>query len=148
MTTETIHCPDCGCPADPQPCIEADLAAMRARVAKAARERRGYPHQFATGDGATTHIGSDASAWTVTAVSPSGKTITIQRDKATLDPAFKPDFHPGGFWGHVSNSHKQTYSYEADPAGVTRKARLTTRGWSSLGMPVSKGRREFYDYNF
>lgn len=124
MTTETTHCPDCGC------------------------QRRGRAHLFAVGDGATSHIGSDAHAWTVTAVSPSGKTITIQRDKATIDPAFKPDFHPGGFVGHVSNSHDQSYSYEPDPNGVIRQARLTKRGWSSAGMPVTKGRREFYDYNF
>lgn len=72
----------------------------------------------------------------------------MQRDKATLDPDFKPEFYPGGFAGHVANNHAQTYSYESDPDGETRKARLTKRGWESLGFPVRKGRREFYDYNF
>jgi hypothetical protein len=112
------------------------------------RERQGYPGQFAAGDGATTHIGSDAQAWTVIAVSPSGRTITLQGDTATLDPDFTPDFHPGGFAGHVSNSHDQSYSYARDPDGPVRQARLTVRGWSANGTPVSKGRRAFYDYNF
>jgi hypothetical protein len=124
------------------------LAAETAKAQAAERERRGYAHQFKVGDGATTHIGSDAQAWTVVKVSPSGKTITIQGDNATLDPDWKPDFLPGGFVGHVANNHSQTYTYERNPNGPTRTARLTKRGWSSNGLPVTKGRRYFHDYNF
>jgi hypothetical protein len=105
---------------------------------------------FKVGDGATEHLGTDAFAYTVTAVSASGKTITMRADKATLDPAFKPDFTPGGFCGHVSNQHDQRYTYEPDPNGAIRKARLTARGWRVLGahLPVTAGRHAFHDYNF
>jgi hypothetical protein len=106
------------------------------------------PHGFAVGDGATTHLYTDSHAYTVIAVSPGGKTVTMQRDKATLDPAFKPEMHAGGFAAHTSNQHEQTYTYQPDSDGTVRKARLTKRGWSSLGQRVTQGRHEFYDYNF
>jgi len=106
------------------------------------------PHGFKIGDGATEHIGSDSHAYTVIRVGPSGKTITMQRDKAALDPDWKPDTRLGGFVGHTVNNWSQTYTYERDPQGAVMTARLTKRGWASRGTPVSKGRREFYDYNF
>lgn len=102
---------------------------------------------FKVGDGATVHIGSDASAWTVVSRTP--KTMWLQGDTATLDPDFKPDFHPGGFVGHVSNQHQQSYTYERNPQGPKCKAILTQKGWrTTAGLPVSAGRRAFYDYNF
>lgn len=112
--------------------------------------RRVYtPATFAVGDGATLRIGTDGHAYTVTAVSPSGKTITMQRDTATIDPTWKADFHPGGFVGHVSNSHTQRWTYAPDPDGVIRQARLLANGrWASLGTPVIPGRHENYDHNF
>ena len=100
------------------------------------------------GDGATLHFWTDAHAYTVIAVSASGKTVTIQRDKATLNPDWKPDFHPGGFAGHVANQASQQYTYEPDPQGAMRKVRLTKTGWKSSGQRVTPGRHEFYDYNF
>lgn len=106
------------------------------------------PHGFEVGDGATTHIGSDASAWTVIAVSESGKTITIQADHQELDPSWKPEMIPGGFAAHTVNNYSQRWITSPNPNGVTRKARLTKRGWTSNGLPVSKGRHPFYDYNF
>jgi hypothetical protein len=112
------------------------------------RERLGYPHQFKVGDGATERIGSDGHAYTVVHVTASGKQISMQRDKATLSPDFKPDFHPGGFVGNVSNQYEQSYTYERDPDGLILTARLTKRGWSASGTPVIKGRHEFCDYNF
>lgn len=103
------------------------------------------------GDGATLFYFTDAHAYTVTRVSASGQTITLQRDKATRDPSWKPDFHPGGFVGHVSNDRDQSYTYEPDPDGVVRTARLTKRGWrvgGARGLRVARGRHEFYDSNF
>jgi hypothetical protein len=108
-----------------------------------------HPHAFKPGDGATMHIGSDAEAYTVISVTASGKSFTMQRDKATLDPSFKPDFSPGGFVGHVSNNYDQTYDYERNPKGETRIVRLNKKGWiADSHFPVSKGRHAFYDYNF
>lgn len=109
-------------------------------------------HRFtpplAAGDGATLRRGTDGHACTVIAASASGRTITLQRDKATRDPAWKPDTHPGGFLGHTVNNSEQRWTYEPDPDGVTFKARVTRRGWSANGTPVVPGRHEFYDYNF
>ena len=122
-------------------------AALRNTVTVAKVE----PHVFTVGDGATQRIGSDAHAYTVIKVSPSGKTITLQRDKVTLDPGFKPDFHPGGFVGHVANQHDQRWTYEADPDGGVTTARLTPRGWKTPGSSrpdIRPGRREYYDWNF
>jgi hypothetical protein len=107
------------------------------------------PNAFKVGDGATMHIGTDAEAYTILTVSASGKTFTMQKDRATLDPSFKPDVSLGGFVGHVNNNYDQTYDYVRDIYGVTRTVRLNKRGWIADGhFPVSTGRHAFYDYNF
>lgn len=106
--------------------------------------------EFHVGDGATLHFMTDAHAYTVTAVSPGGKTITMQRDTATLDGDWKPDTRPGGFAGHTVNNDGQRGHWlcKANPDSPARKARLTRRGWTSLGRQVTGGRHEFRDYNF
>ena len=124
------------------------LAKSRAEEAEKARERKGYPHQFKVGDGATIHLYTDAHAWTVISVSESGKTITIQGDNAELDPTWKPEMHPGGFSAHCSNNYSQRWICTPNPNGPIRKARLTKRGWSANGKSVTKGRHPFHDYNF
>jgi hypothetical protein len=133
----------------PQPASAEQIAARSEVIAKAdtTPAPRSDP-KFAVGDGATEHIGSDAFAYTVIKVSDSGKTITLQLDHAILSPDFKPDFTPGGFVGHVSNSDQQSYSYEPDPRGHTITARLTSKGWKANGASITAGRRAFYDYNF
>ncbi len=98
------------------------------------------------GDGATIQLWSDSHACTIIKVT--AETITLQQDKATLDPIFKPEFTPGG---HCTNQDKQTYTYERDPEG-----KVTTFHWSNKYKRYSKpgyetileGRSEFYDYNF
>ncbi len=109
-------------------------------------DRTPAAEDWKVGDGATLHFYTDAHAYTVIKVT--AHTVTIQRDKATPDPGWKPDFTPGGFLGHTANDRDRNYTYEPDPEGVTRTVRLTKRGWSSGGQRVSKGRREFYDSNF
>jgi hypothetical protein len=121
------------------------LASFLAEVNEQAASEPAWP---SAGAGATLHFWTDSHAYTVTAVSASGKTVTMQRDKAQLDPAFQPDFHSGGFAGHVANSRDQRYTYQPDPAGTVRKARLTKSGWKSSGQRVTPGRHEFYDHNF
>lgn len=103
------------------------------------------------GDGATLCLYSDRYACTV--ISKTAKTITVQRDKATLDPNFKPEFISGGFAVHCINQEDQRWTYDRDPNGeITRcfwsekLGRYTTGGDQSVR--ISPGRHEFYDYNF
>lgn len=100
------------------------------------------------GDGVTLHFYSDAEAYTI--IKKTKCTIVIQRDKATLSKDFHPEIIEGGFVGHCINQDEQTYTYEADPNGYTYTARWSEAkgGWFVNGMRVTKGRHEFYDYNF
>lgn len=103
------------------------------------------------GDGVTMCLYSDQHACTV--IAKTAKTITIQRDKATLDTNFKPEFIVGGFAAHCTNQEDQKWTYERDLNGeITRcywsekLGRYTTGGDQSIR--ISPGRHEFYDYNF
>ena len=107
------------------------------------------PATIKVGDGVTVWLWSDRHAATVIKVTKSS--VTVQQDKAILDPNFKPEWIPGGFAGHCVNQDEQTYTYERDPNG-----RIYTFRWSNkygqYGQPgdltLGKGRHEFYDYNF
>ena len=100
------------------------------------------------GDGVTLRLWTDAEAYTV--IRKTANTLTIRRDKATLDPAFKPEFEVGGFIARCTNQHEQSYLYEADPNGAVRRAYWSEkdRCYRADGMTVEMGRHEFYDYNF
>ncbi|MDE6388934.1 MAG: hypothetical protein K2L82_14130 [Lachnospiraceae bacterium] len=107
------------------------------------------PANAKVGDGATINLWSDRHACTIIKVTKT--TITVQRDTAILNPDFKPEFILGGFAEHCTNQSEQSYTYERDEQG-----QVTTIHWSekyqSYGRPgfptLSKGRHEFYDYNF
>jgi hypothetical protein len=101
------------------------------------------------GDGATICHHSDRTACTVVRVSPSGITIWMRRDIATLD-GWKPKIVPGGFAGHCVNNDCQRYTYRPDPDGTMHRARRLANG--SYLTPGSErvipGRHHFHDYNF
>lgn len=107
------------------------------------------PTNAKVGDGATVNYWTDRHAATIIKVT--AKSITVQRDKATLKPEFKPERVAGGFAGVVINQNDQDYTYERDENG-----QKITFYWSEkyqrYGQPnnlsLSKGRHEFYDYNF
>lgn len=107
------------------------------------------PANAKVGEGATINLWSDRHACTIIKVTKT--TITVQRDTAILNPDFKPEFIPGGFAGQCTNQNEQSYTYERDEQGE-----ITTIHWSEKyqrygrpGFPtLSKGRHEFYDYNF
>lgn len=107
------------------------------------------PANAIVGDGATVYLYSDSHAGTIVKVTKC--TVTVRRDKAILSSDFKPEIIPGGFCGHCTNQHEQSYTYEPDENGE-----LTTIHWSKkhnrYGLPgnlrLGKGRHEFYDYNF
>lgn len=112
-------------------------------------ENKLTPVTAKVGDGATICLWSDRHAGTIIKVTKS--TITVQRDKATLDPNWKPEFIPGGFAGHCTNQEDQTYTYERNPKGETYTFHWSKK-YNCYGQPGNlkaiKGRREFYDYNF
>ena len=108
------------------------------------------PSNAKVGDGVTMHLYSDAYAGTVVKVTKS--TVTVQKDKATLDPNWKPEMVAGGFAGHCTNQNEQTYTYERNENGETVTFRWSDKyeGYrnNKMGYVLTKGRREFYDYNY
>lgn len=107
--------------------------------------------EIEVGDGVTECLWSDRHACTV--IARTAKTLTIQRDKAILDPNFKPEWIPGGFAAHCTNNEEQTYAYERDPNGQIIKCRWSEKrgGWqtgSDGSIRIIRGRYEFHDYNF
>lgn len=102
------------------------------------------------GDGITLILYTDAHAYTI--IKRTEKTLTIQRDKVSLKPNWKPEIIPGGFAGHCINQDEQEYDYESDLNG-----KIMTIHWSNKyqcwNAPhgysrIRLGRHEFYDYNF
>lgn len=103
------------------------------------------------GDGVTICLYSDKMAGTV--IKRTAKTITVQRDKAIMDPNFKPQFVEGGFAGHCTNQDEQTYTYERDENGAITTYRWSDKygrfcGGGDQSIRIINGRHEYYDYNF
>lgn len=77
-------------------------------------------------------------------------TITLQKVMVGPDPEWKPNILPGGFAGHCTNQHEQTWMF----AGVDRTRHITIRKnkrghWVHKGVIFAENvAREFYDYNF
>lgn len=111
-------------------------------------ERALTPATANVGDGVTIHLWSDAHAATI--IKKTKTTITVQHDKATLDPNFKPEFVAGGFAGHCTNNNDQTYTYERNENGTIETFRWSKKNnrYQNDSIRVTKGRREFHDYNF
>lgn len=121
------------------------------RTIKRFHEDKLSPATVKVGDGATINLYSDRHACTIIKVTKCS--ITVQYDKATLDPNFKPQWVQGGFAGHCLNQDEQTYTYERNPEGRIETYRWSKKynrylGGGDQSISVSKGRHEFYDYNF
>jgi hypothetical protein len=119
-------------------------------MAQEFNEKNLTPANVKVGDGVTMHMYSDAHAGTVIKVTKTS--VTIQRDDATLSPEFKPEFVVGGFAGHCTNQSDQRYTYEQNKNGSTMTFRWSKKynrfQDGKTGRSLTKGRREFYDYNF
>lgn len=122
---------------------------------KRAKQLKGYilsqqHREVKIGDGITLNLWSDSNAYTV--ISRTDKTLTLQRDKATLKEDWKPEFIQGGFAAHCVNQYEQEYDYKPDAEGQIIKIRWSekTQRWNAPRgyRSVSLGRHEFYDYNF
>lgn len=93
---------------------------------------------------------SQCYPWVVIGVSPSGKTLTLQRVATKRDPEWKPEISVGGFCGHCHNQGSQTWLYDGLEAETTT-IRLNKHGvWMHRGVRFieSDGPFYFYDYNF
>jgi len=101
------------------------------------------------GDGATVIHYTDATACTVIRISPSGKTIWIQEDTATLDN-WKPEIIPGGFSGHCVNNYDQKYTYQRNYNGQIHRCSFRKNGQlrTTNNERITEGRYHFHDYNF
>lgn len=91
------------------------------------------------GDGMTEIMWSDRHAYTVVGVNASGKTLTVQPDRAirTDDNGMSDD---------------QRYRYEADPDAPTTTVRWTVRkgvgAFRAGGRTFALGRHAYHDYSF
>ena len=107
------------------------------------------------GMGATVCGYTDKYAGTIIRVTE--KRMDVQRDKAIINPNWKPLVQLGGFVGHCTNQDEQKYTYERNPEGEIFHCSLRTSDtgksyWKLCGSKrqmVKVGvREEFYDYNF
>lgn len=107
------------------------------------------PETIRVGDGVTVNSWSDRYAATV--IKATKNMVVVRRDTAILDPNFKPEFIIGGFCAHCTNQSDQTYNYRPNPEGEEYKI-YWSKKYRRYGQPgeysLSKGRHEFYDYNF
>lgn len=77
------------------------------------------------------------------------KTVTLAKVEVGPDPEWKPEIISGGFAGHCTNQHEQTWLFKKIEGRITKTIRLTKQGWARKGVQFSEGvAREFYDYNF
>lgn len=112
--------------------------------------RREENREIEVGDGVTYCLYSDKHACTV--IARTKNTLTIQQDKATLDPNFKPEWVAGGFAGHCTNANEQSYTYERNPNGTIYKCHWSEKygrfQCSDGSIRIIRGRHEYYDYNY
>jgi hypothetical protein len=172
--TKTITIPLCLTPANPamnvpRENLRSDIKWIREqraagkpmntflRFAESFRHRQDAaitPTTVRAGMGATRCGWTDTHACEVVAVSKTGTRITLRRMKATIDKSkWAPDFHRGGFVGHVSNDHDQVYILEQDETAATfvatwslKKGKYTS-GSYRVYVSLHAG-AEFYDNNF
>lgn len=107
------------------------------------------PASIKVGDGVTVNYWTDRHAATVIKVTKS--MVVVQRDTAILNPDFKPEWIPGGFVAHCTNQDEQTYTYRRNLDGEIIKIRWSNkyqRYCTPWNLSLSKGRHEYYDYNF
>ncbi len=114
------------------------------------KDQRLLPSNVKVGDGVTVNLWTDRYAATIVKITRCS--LTVRRDRAILDPDWKPEWIPGGFSAHCINNDEQMYiAYEPDEKGTVYTIRWSDK-YQRYGRPgnltLSKGRHEFYDYNF
>ena len=49
--------------------------------------------------------------------------LVVRGMDAELDPTWKPEFYPGGFFGHTANNRQQRWLITSNPEAPTRVVR-------------------------
>jgi hypothetical protein len=82
----------------------------------------------------------------------SEKTVEIRGMDAVLDESWKPEFIPGGFFGHTANNSEQKWVITSNPSNLVFRIRLDKKGkWKNkYGTEYrnADAPRKFHDYNF
>jgi hypothetical protein len=80
----------------------------------------------------------------------SDKTIEVREMKAEIDPTWKRDFIPGGFFGHTANNDSQKWMISSDETQPVIRIRKQKNGrWGKNGrFSLSNEPVRFYDFNF
>jgi len=89
-------------------------------------------------------------------VKHTAKTVTLAKVRVKRDPDWQPEIVPGGFAGHCTNQHDQTWLFDRiDETEIKTIRRVRSRTFCEAEMWAHKGTRfiegqavEFYDYNF
>lgn len=80
------------------------------------------------------------------------KKLIIREMETIIDETWKPDFHPGGFVGHVANNRDQKWIIKPLISGATVEIRQHKNGeWKDKygnRYNLSNKPVKFYDYNF
>jgi len=94
---------------------------------------------------------TDVNPYEVVEVRTENKMMVRAMD-AVIDPAWKMDFYPGGFFGHVANDRDQKWIITANPANPVFAIRKHKNGkWFSKGgsrFNIADKPHKFYDHNF
>lgn len=78
--------------------------------------------------------------------------MIIRPMDAVIDPTWKMDFEPGGFFGHVHNDRTQRWIITPDPNAPVRPIRKHKNGkWYDTGggrYNIADKPHKFHDHNF
>ena len=106
-------------------------------------------HEMDVGDKAHVRMWSDE--YPVTIIKKTATTLTVRRDKAVLDPNWKPEFVLGGFSAHCTNNDEQKWIISDDPDGdveVFRWSKCMNCFKDNCNCKLLPGWTKVHDYNF
>ena len=94
---------------------------------------------------------TDVEPYEVVEVRTANK-MMIRAMDAKLDPTWKRDFHPGGFFGHTANDRDQRWFITPNPEAPVRAIRKHKNGkWFDKHgnrYAIDDHPIKFYDHNF
>lgn len=106
-------------------------------------------HEMDVGDKA--HVRMWTDEYPVTIIKKTATTLTVRRDKAVLDPNWKPEFVIGGFSAHCTNNDNQQWIITDDPDGDVEVFRWSKRincYKDNSDCKLLPGWAKVHDYNF